>query len=119
MTAMPASLDKIPLWLDCDPGKRDRSLRAGTTWNSLTGSGHDDACAILFAAYHPNLELLGISTVYGNAPLEKTTKNALAVLEAIGKLNTPVFPGASNPFCRTVHTAGDIHGKPPTAQCST
>lgn len=77
----------------------------------LTRPGHDDACAILFAAYHPNLELLGISTVYGNAPLEKTTKNALAVLEAIGKPNILVFPGAHGPFCRTVHTAGDIHGR--------
>ena len=77
----------------------------------LTRAGHDDACAILFAAYHPELELLGISTVYGNAPLEKTTQNALAVLQAIGKPAIPVFPGATNPFGRTIHTAADIHGE--------
>jgi uridine nucleosidase len=77
----------------------------------LTKVGHDDAFAILLAAYHPHLELLGISTVYGNAPLDKTTLNALAVLEAIGRPNVCVFPGASNPFCRTIHTAPDIHGE--------
>ena len=49
--------------------------------------------------------------MYGNAPLEKTTKNALAVLEAIGKPTVPVFPGAKNPFGRTLHTATDIHGE--------
>ena len=80
-------------------------------YEQLTRVGHDDACAILFAAYHPQLELLGISTVYGNAPLDKTTNNALAVLEAIGKADIPVFPGAKNPFCRTLHTAPDIHGE--------
>jgi uridine nucleosidase len=77
----------------------------------FTRAGHDDACAILFAAYHPQLELLGISTVYGNAPLEKTTNNALAILEAIGKPAIPVFPGVKNPFGRTIHTATDIHGE--------
>ncbi|ETI27647.1 hypothetical protein G647_00096 [Cladophialophora carrionii CBS 160.54] len=82
---------KIPVWLDCDPG-------------------HDDACAILLAAYHPSLNLLGVSTVHGNAPLSKCTVNALSVLEAIGKPEIPVFPGSPKPYCRTVHSAPDIHG---------
>ncbi|KIX02003.1 uncharacterized protein Z518_07942 [Rhinocladiella mackenziei CBS 650.93] len=80
-----------PIWLDCDPG-------------------HDDACAILFAAYHPCLKLLGISTVHGNTSLKNCTTNALSVLEAIGQPAIPVFPGSSRPFCRIVHTAPDIHG---------
>jgi uridine nucleosidase len=62
------------------------------------------------AAYHPRLELLGVSTVHGNAPLSKTTVNALSVLEAIGKPGINVFPGAANPFCRAAHTASEIHG---------
>ncbi|KAK5206561.1 Uridine nucleosidase 1 [Exophiala xenobiotica] len=73
--------------------------------------GHDDACAILIAAHHPALELLGISTVHGNASLQKCTNNALSVLEAIGKPEIPVVPGSSRPFCRTVDTASDIHGE--------
>ncbi|KAK6382696.1 uncharacterized protein PV06_03660 [Exophiala oligosperma] len=86
------SSPKIPLWVDCDPG-------------------HDDACAILIAAYHPCFELLGVSTVHGNASLQKCTNNALSVLEAIGKPEIPVVPGSSRPFCRTVDTASDIHGE--------
>jgi uridine nucleosidase len=93
VTMVVSSTDRIPLWLDCDPG-------------------HDDACAILLAAYHPHLRLLGISTVYGNAPLSKTTLNALAVLEAIGKPEIPVIPGAAKPFCRVHHAAHEIHGTP-------
>jgi len=84
--------EKIPLWLDCDPG-------------------HDDAFAILLAAYHPVLELLGVSTTYGNASLNKTTKNALSILEAIGTPEIPVFPGARKPFCRNAHAAPEIHGE--------
>ncbi|KPI36775.1 Uridine nucleosidase [Cyphellophora attinorum] len=77
----------------------------------MAATRHDDACAILLAAYHPALHLLGISTVYGNSSLTKTTNNALAVLEAIGKPEVPVFPGAAKPFCRIHHSAVDIHGE--------
>jgi uridine nucleosidase len=54
---------------------------------------------------------LGISTCYGNASLSRTTTNALSVLEAIGRPNIPVFPGASKPFCRETKAAPDIHGE--------
>ena len=54
---------------------------------------------------------MGISTVYGNASLERTTQNALSVLEAIGRPEIPVFPGARRPFCREVHHAPEIHGE--------
>ncbi|WEW55324.1 Uridine nucleosidase 1 [Emydomyces testavorans] len=82
---------KIPLWLDCDPG-------------------HDDAFAILLAAHHPQLKLLGITTVHGNASLENTTVNARSVLEAIGQPNIPVYPGSKKPFCRLAVHAPSIHG---------
>lgn len=51
-----------------------------------------------------------MSTVYGNASLDRTTKNALSVLEAIGKSEICVHAGASKPFCREAHYAPDIHG---------
>ncbi|KAL2822525.1 Inosine/uridine-preferring nucleoside hydrolase domain-containing protein [Aspergillus granulosus] len=81
----------IPLWLDCDPG-------------------HDDAFAILLAAHHPSLNLLGITTVHGNASVENTTINATRVLEAIGRPEIPVYPGTMKPFCRPAVHAPNIHG---------
>ncbi|KAI2466609.1 Inosine/uridine-preferring nucleoside hydrolase [Annulohypoxylon bovei var. microspora] len=85
--------EPVPLWLDCDPG-------------------HDDAFAILLAAYHPGIKLLGISTVHGNASLEKTTRNALSVLAAIGKHDdVAVFPGAARGLCRPAVHATEIHGE--------
>ncbi|KAI2640764.1 Inosine/uridine-preferring nucleoside hydrolase [Hypomontagnella submonticulosa] len=85
--------EPVPLWLDCDPG-------------------HDDAFAILLAAYHPGIRLLGISTVHGNAPLDKTTRNARSVLAAIGKHNEiAVYPGAAQALHRPPVHATDIHGE--------
>ncbi|KAL4765695.1 uridine-cytidine N-ribohydrolase [Aspergillus foveolatus] len=81
----------IPVWLDCDPG-------------------HDDAFAILLAAHHPSLNLLGITTIHGNASLENTTINATRVLEAIGRPEIPVYPGTKKPFCRPAVHAPNIHG---------
>lgn len=69
-----------------------------------------DAFAILLAAHHPSLHLLGITTVHGNSSLENTTTNALRVLEAIGRPDVPVYAGSRKPFCRPVVHAPDIHG---------
>ncbi|OTA69483.1 Inosine/uridine-preferring nucleoside hydrolase [Hypoxylon sp. EC38] len=86
--------EPVPLWLDCDPG-------------------HDDAFAILLAAYHPGIKLLGISTVHGNASLDKTTRNALSLLAAIGKQDdVAVYPGAPHALHRApIHAPTDIHGE--------
>jgi uridine nucleosidase len=65
----------------------------------------------LIAAHHPSLELLGISTIHGNASLEKTTANAGSVLEAIGKPDIPVYPGINKPFSRPALHAPNIHGR--------
>ncbi|KAK8125289.1 uncharacterized protein PG998_001048 [Apiospora kogelbergensis] len=84
----------VPVWLDCDPG-------------------HDDTFAILLAAYHPGLKLLNISTVHGNASLDKTTNNALSILTAIGKQHElTVYPGAAHALERApIHAPTDIHGE--------
>jgi uridine nucleosidase len=80
------------LWLDCD-------------------TGHDDAFALLLAAHHPSLNLLGVSTIFGNAPLTKTTYNTRAILKSINREDIPVYPGAARPFCRAPAAAPDIHGE--------
>jgi inosine-uridine nucleoside N-ribohydrolase len=70
--------------------------------------GHDDAIALVLAARHT--DLVGITTVAGNAPLERTTANALAVTEMIG-VDVPVHAGASRPLLAPLRTAEVIHGQ--------
>lgn len=75
--------------LDCDPG-------------------HDDALAILLAAKHS--DLLGVTTVSGNAPLSATTHNALLTLQLAG-FDVPVHAGAARPLVAEAKHAPDIHGE--------
>jgi inosine-uridine nucleoside N-ribohydrolase len=74
--------------IDCDPG-------------------HDDAVAILLAA--SALDVSGITTVYGNAPIEMTTQNALDFLNLAG-LDIPVFRGSEAPL-RRPRTLANVHGR--------
>jgi inosine-uridine nucleoside N-ribohydrolase len=78
--------------LDCDPG-------------------HDDAIAILLALASPEVNLLGVTTVCGNQTLEKTTANAIRVLDHVGRPDIPVAAGASRPLVRERHVAADVHGE--------
>jgi inosine-uridine nucleoside N-ribohydrolase len=73
--------------------------------------GHDDAVAIMLACAAPDLDLLAVTTVAGNVPLDKTTRNALRVLSLIGHTDVPVAAGASSPLHRPLHTAENIHGE--------
>jgi inosine-uridine nucleoside N-ribohydrolase len=81
-----------PIVLDCDPG-------------------HDDAIALLLALASPEVELLGVTTTYGNQPLEKTTANALRVLELVGRADVPVATGADRPLEREPFAAAHVHGE--------
>jgi inosine-uridine nucleoside N-ribohydrolase len=85
-------MNATPIVIDCDPG-------------------HDDAIAILLALASPELELRGISTVAGNQTLDKTTKNALKVLELADRTDIPVVAGAAAPLQRTLRTAANVHGE--------
>jgi inosine-uridine nucleoside N-ribohydrolase len=80
-----------PVLIDCDPG-------------------HDDAMALLLALASPELELLGVSTVHGNQTLERTTANALRVLEFAGR-DIAVAAGADRPLIREPEVAADVHGE--------
>lgn len=62
-------------------------------------TGIDDAWALVYAANSPRLDLLGVTTVFGNADLNTTTHNTLAVLELVGS-RSPVYRGAHRPLMR-------------------
>jgi inosine-uridine nucleoside N-ribohydrolase len=81
-----------PIVIDCDPG-------------------HDDAIAILLALASPEVELRGITTVAGNQTLDKTTRNALKILELAGRTDIPVAVGAEAPLKRTLRVAANVHGE--------
>ena len=83
MTARPRIL------LDCDPG-------------------HDDAVAIVAAARHA--ELIGITTVAGNAPLERTTHNARVMRDLMG-LDVPVHSGSPRPLVAEPSFGAFVHGE--------
>jgi purine nucleosidase/pyrimidine-specific ribonucleoside hydrolase len=73
--------------------------------------GHDDAIALLLALGSPELRLLGVTTVSGNQTLEKTTANAIRVLDHVGRGDVPVAAGAPRPLVRERRVAADVHGE--------
>ena len=78
--------------LDCDPGI-------------------DDAFAIAFGCGHPAIDLCGVTTVAGNVGVDRTTANALAVLEFLGRGDVPVAAGSPAPLLRPFSDAHDVHGE--------
>ena len=76
-----------------------------------TDPGQDDALAILMALASDELDVLGITAVAGNVPLELTEKNARKICELAGKPETKVFAGASRPMVRELVTAEYVHGR--------
>ena len=72
--------------------------------------GVDDSLAILLALRSPELEILGITAVAGNAPLENTANNTLRVLEAAGRTEITVARGAAKPLTREPEAALHVHG---------
>ena len=73
-------------------------------------TGTDDALAILYAIAHPDLEVLGITCVAGNAGLEQVVTNTLKVLDAAGATDIPVAAGAGAPLIERARTEGAFHG---------
>ena len=64
-----------------------------------TDPGVDDAMALLFQVRHPEIELLGITSVFGNATIEDTTRNALYLAGRFAP-EVPVARGAAAPLVR-------------------
>ena len=78
--------------LDCDPG-------------------HDDAVAIALACARQELSVRAVTTVAGNADLERTTRNALRVLTLLGRTDVPVAAGADRPLIREPWVPVAFHGE--------
>ncbi len=83
---------KYKIILDCDPG-------------------HDDAIAILLSCYSENIDLLGVTTCAGNQTIEKTSRNALNLLNFFNRYDVPIAKGRTNPLVREIRTCPEIHGE--------
>jgi len=79
------------LIIDCDPGI-------------------DDAVALMLACASPELELLGVTCVAGNRPLEITADNACRVLDLAGRSDVAVHAGCSRPLASKQPRCADVHG---------
>ena len=82
----------LPLIIDSDPGL-------------------DDALAIGLAAASPELRLLAVTTVGGNADVHRCTENALRLLSAYGRDDVPVAEGAAGAMLGSVVRATEVHGE--------
>jgi inosine-uridine nucleoside N-ribohydrolase len=75
-----------------------------------TDPGIDDVVALALASLAPELDLLAVTTTYGNATLAKTTRNARTLLALAGRQDVQVCPGADRPLVRELVTAPQTHG---------
>lgn len=79
--------------IDCDPGV-------------------DDAVMLVLAFGSPELDILGVTAVGGNVPLEKTSRNARMLREICGREDVPVLAGRAGPLKRKVLAgASEFHGE--------
>jgi pyrimidine-specific ribonucleoside hydrolase len=74
-------------------------------------TGVDDAYALLFAARHPGLDLLGVSCVDGNVGVDQVVLNTRTVLDIAGAGQVPVARGAERPLLSTPFYSTSVHGR--------
>ena len=84
-------MNRQSLIIDCDPGV-------------------DDAVALMLAFGSKALEVLAVTAVGGNVPVEKTARNARMLRQVAGRGDVPVFMGADRPLRREPAGAGEFHG---------
>jgi inosine-uridine nucleoside N-ribohydrolase len=76
-----------------------------------TDPGIDDAMAIFYALSSPELDVVGVTTIFGNATTETSTYNALALVSLAGRSDIPVARGAESPLVATYGGPVDfVHG---------
>jgi pyrimidine-specific ribonucleoside hydrolase len=73
-------------------------------------TGVDDACALLLAALHPDVELRAVTCVGGNVSVDEVVANTLKVLDIAGRTDVPVARGAARPLLEPVSHARHVHG---------
>jgi inosine-uridine nucleoside N-ribohydrolase len=89
MTDMPAA---VPVLVDCD-------------------TGVDDAMALLYLLARDDIDIVGITSVFGNNTAARCAHNTLRVLELVGREDIPVAVGAENPLVGEVtYLATSVHG---------
>lgn len=77
-----------------------------------TDPGIDDAMAILFALASPEIDIVGLTTIFGNVHTELATQNARRLVEFAGRPEIPVAHGASRPLHKSLDGIADfVHGK--------
>lgn len=84
-------MNKRKIIIDCDPGI-------------------DDSLAIMLALTSPEIEVLGITIVCGNSPVEMGFENAKKILKQMNRLDVPVYMGEPRPLKRDYVNALDTHG---------
>ena len=87
--ASDARMTRQALIIDCDPGV-------------------DDAVGLMLAFGSAELELLAVTAVGGNVPVEKTARNARMLRQIAGREDVPVFMGADRPLRREPAGAGEM-----------
>lgn len=74
-------------------------------------TGLDDALALVYLSRSPQLRLLGVTCVAGNAAVDQVVANTLNVLSTAGAAeNLPVARGAERPLINELRTAHGFHG---------
>lgn len=75
-----------------------------------TDTASDDAVAMCMAFRHPDIDVLAVTVVAGNVPLEQAVQNALYTVERCGA-DVPVYAGHAQPLLRELGTAENVHGQ--------
>lgn len=91
-------MDKRKVIIDCDPGI-------------------DDCMALMLALSSPELDVVAVTAVCGNVPVETGGRNARKILNAMGRTDIPVYRGADRPLRREYITAQDTHGTDGLGDC--
>jgi purine nucleosidase len=76
-----------------------------------TDTGLDDAHSLLYLLAQPDVEILGITTIYGNTPVDDSARNVRTVLRLAEREDIPVFLGEAAPIVGEASIADFVHGK--------